>query len=152
MHFSMLFQNRVDGGSTEQESSGAPDSFVALNLDRIVSSVTSGREEYNLRSFFHAPLSDVSAIGYRREVMRELEDGTVCAKIRSFAKKMRTMRQYIVQWDKLYYNFRKKDGSRTRSIYIAMPLISRRTGLHTLYQSRQKSRLTYDSLKERMIS
>ena len=51
---SILFaevQNHSDEGSQ-----GAPDYFSDLNLDQIVDSIMAGREEYDLKSFFHLPL------------------------------------------------------------------------------------------------
>jgi DNA mismatch repair protein MutS len=92
---SILFPGRSDGVSDERHT--APEFFLDLNLDQIVAAITAGKEEYNLTPFFYTSLHDVDVISYRHEVMRALEDVTLADSIKSFAEKMRTMRQYLAQ-------------------------------------------------------
>jgi DNA mismatch repair protein MutS len=103
---SILFEENGDG--TNKESPETPAFFVDLNLDQIVEAVTAGREEYNLKPFFYTPLKTVDSIKYRQEIMRELEQNELFEQIESFAKKMRTMRKYLIQADKLYYKYQRE--------------------------------------------
>ena len=85
-----------------------PDCFSDLNLDQIVEAVTSGREEYDLKPFFYEPLDSLDAVAYRHEVMRDLENPVVLAKIKSFAEAMRTMRRCHAQADRLRNQYQKQ--------------------------------------------
>lgn len=101
---SILFKNPGD----EKETVTAPGFFGDLNLDQIIDAITAGKDEYNLKPFFYTPLNDIDAIGYRQEIMQELEDQTLFKRIKSFAQKMRTMREHLTQADKLYYKYQEK--------------------------------------------
>jgi DNA mismatch repair protein MutS len=81
----------------------APDFFVDLNLDQVVESVTAGRQDYRLASFFHTPLTSVAAITYRHEVLRDLENPDRYRQVEAFAKRMRAMREQLTQTGKRYY-------------------------------------------------
>jgi len=105
---SILFERTED--SIRTETLEAPIFFVDLNLDQIVDAITAGKQEYDLKPFFYAPLSDVDAIRYRHEIFRDLENGTLFEYIKSFAQKMHAMRQHLAQADKLYYKFQKERG------------------------------------------
>ena len=85
-----------------------PEIFGDLNLDQIVDSITAGRDEYNLKPFFYAPLSDVETVRYRYEILRDLEDEAVAGCVRSFAGEMRKMRRHLSQADKAYYKYQKQ--------------------------------------------
>jgi DNA mismatch repair protein MutS len=107
MTFNSILFERAEGRPKEAESDH-PDFFVDLNLDQVVEAVTAGRGEYNLRPFFLIPLRSVGAIEYRHEVMRELEGASVRAAIMSFAQRMRTMRGYLDQADKVQNKYNKQ--------------------------------------------
>ena len=68
---SILFDN-ADGDVMRYELA-QPSCFVDLNLDQVVATMTRGREEYDLKPFFHTPLHDMAGVRYRQEVMQELE-------------------------------------------------------------------------------
>src|SRR5579875_3802030 len=85
-----------------------PPFFSDLNLDQIVDAITAGREEYRLKPFFYAPLSTVGAITYRHDVMRDLDNDAVLESVRVFSQRMRTMREHLVQAEKLYYTYQKE--------------------------------------------
>lgn len=103
---SILFERPED--SAEKEAPTAPVFFADLNLDHIVDAITAGREEYNLKPLFYAPLNDIGTIEYRHEVMRDLENEVLYGHVQSFAQKMRTMRQHLAQAEKLYYRYQKE--------------------------------------------
>ena len=103
---SILFgqpESSVDAEALEQ-----PAFFADLNLDQVVASITAGREEYDLKPFFYAPLRDVEAVRYRHEVLRDLEKEAVAATIRAFAQRMQDMRAHLVQVESLHYTSQKK--------------------------------------------
>jgi DNA mismatch repair protein MutS len=103
---SILFHRSPDNVPDEQFA--APDFFVDLNLDQIIAAVTAGKEEYNLKPFFYMCLHDVDAITFRHEVMQDLEDIQLFAKIKAFAESMRAMREHLAQVEKLYYKHQKE--------------------------------------------
>jgi DNA mismatch repair protein MutS len=94
--------------STGIDGRKAPEFFPDLNLDQVVASITAGREEYNLKPFFHTPLSRVETINYRYDILRDLENQALFEHISSFGKKMRAMRGHLAQADKLHYKYQKE--------------------------------------------
>lgn len=86
-----------------------PDIFSDLLLDQVVASITVARDEYNLKPFFYAPLGTVDAVNYRYDVFRDLENVALVDSINTFAQAMRTMRDFLRERDKLYYE-RQKQG------------------------------------------
>src|SRR5713101_3634156 len=92
---SILFdrpENSVDVDELEE-----PPSFADLNLDQVLASMTSGRDEYKVKPFFYAPLRDVTAVEYRHEILRDLEKEAVFASVGAFADRMRAMRGHLAQ-------------------------------------------------------
>jgi len=85
-----------------------PDFLTDLNLDQVLDSMTAGREQYDLRPFFFAPLHQVSAVRYRHEVLRDLEKAEVLQPVRQFAGSMRSMREHLAQSGKLRYQLQKE--------------------------------------------
>lgn len=103
---SILYEKAED--SDKKETSQAPPFFVDLNLDQIIGSIMTGRKEYDLQPFFYTPLHEFDAITYRHEVLRDLENQALFENLRSFAQKMRAMRERLAQADKLYYHYQKE--------------------------------------------
>jgi DNA mismatch repair protein MutS len=103
---SILFVNPEDHQQTGVRE--APDFFVDLNLDQVVDTITKGKQEYDLTRFYYTPLRDLDAIAYRHEIWRDLEHAQVYECVRSFARKMRAMREQLVQADKLHYAYQKE--------------------------------------------
>jgi DNA mismatch repair protein MutS len=95
-------------GAGGNEKLEAPEHFHDLNLDQIVQSVTDGWKEYNLVPFFHAPLDDLDAIGYRQEVMRDLEKEPFALAVQAFSEAMRGMRQYMPSQERHYYPYERE--------------------------------------------
>lgn len=93
MPVSVLFRNTDDRAATGRARE--PKFFADLALDQVVAAIISGRDEYDLRPFFHMPLSDLDEVWFRHEVMRDLEDQRLFADVTSFATAMRTTRQRL---------------------------------------------------------
>jgi DNA mismatch repair protein MutS len=74
----------------------------------VVESVTASRAEYNLKPFFHTPLRDVEAVGYRHAVLHDLEKDAVFEAVRAFAQQLRSMREHLAQADKLHYQYQQQ--------------------------------------------
>jgi hypothetical protein len=81
---SILFDRPVS--DAEIASWTEPAFFSDLHLDQVVESLTRGRDEYDLKPFFYAPLRDVDAVCYRHEVLRDLEQAPVGDAVRAFAQ------------------------------------------------------------------
>jgi DNA mismatch repair protein MutS len=96
---SILFEDSA--GS--EGSATAPECFRDLNLDRVIAAIAAGREEYELKPFFHHPLESLAAIEYRQEVMRGLEDEEVRGCIESFAEQMRAVRRQLSLAEEIRY-------------------------------------------------
>jgi hypothetical protein len=103
---SILFPDADEG--LRDDSREAPEFFHDLNLDPVVEAITAGRQEYDLAPFFHAHLTDLDAVAYRQEVMRDMEDRTVREALGSFEERMRTMRQRLALATKVYYELEKQ--------------------------------------------
>jgi len=102
---SILFQGSDD--THRGETPEVPSFFRDLNLDQIVDAITCGRGDYNLKPFFYTPLTDLAAIAYRQEVMRDLEQGLL-ASIESFSRRMRDVRAHLTAAEKLPYKQQKE--------------------------------------------
>ncbi len=86
----------------------APECFADLNLDQVVDAITTGREEYDLKPFFCAPLTAVEAIDYRHEILKDLEDDDVFGCFTSFAQQMRAMREHLAKAQSRRYQHEKQ--------------------------------------------
>lgn len=85
-----------------------PDVARDLNLDQIIAAVTAGHDVLELEPFFYAPLRDPDQVAYRHEVMRDLENPPVMARIRGFLAAIRAVRETLARAAKLYHQ-RQKD-------------------------------------------
>jgi DNA mismatch repair protein MutS len=103
---SILFEGSDDGN--KREALDEPDFFRDLNLDQIVNAIAADRDEYNLKPFFYTRLTDLNAITYRQEIMRDLENEGLFQSIKSFSSQMRRMRDHLAVADKLSYKYEKE--------------------------------------------
>jgi DNA mismatch repair protein MutS len=103
---SILFSRPTD--RIKAERADAPDFFGDLNLDQIVDAIAAVWDEYDLKPFYRFALDDVGAIHYRHEVFRDLETTTLDEHVRSFTQRMREIREYLRQANKLYYAYQKE--------------------------------------------
>ncbi len=74
------------------ETDEEPGCFGDLNLDQIVAAAVAGRDEGQLRRFFHSPYRDQEVVRYRQEVFRDLEDPEIFPLIPKFCEGMRRVR------------------------------------------------------------
>lgn len=98
--------------TTQQSANNATDAppafFADLNLDQIIDAITAGREEYDLKPFFYAPLHSIETIRFRHEIMQDLQNGDLFDHIKSFARKIQEMRGHLAQADKLHYELQRQ--------------------------------------------
>ena len=102
---SILFDN-ADGDVMRYELA-QPSCFVDLNLDQVVATMTRGREEYDLKPFFHTPLHDMAGVRYRQEVMQELEVEAVNDCVVGFARAMRAVRHRLAEAGSLRHRYQR---------------------------------------------
>jgi DNA mismatch repair protein MutS len=95
--FSILF----DAESDHEQVTDQPSYFTDLNINQIVDGIVAGRDEYDLRTFFNAPLRRVEAVQYRNAVFRDLCIPAIDAALREFAGEMRLVRAHLEQIKKL---------------------------------------------------
>jgi len=103
---SILFEGR-DAGK-DGESLTEPEFFHDLNLDQIVDAVTAGRQDYNLKPFFYCRLTDLTAVAYRHEVFRDLENEALFQSIQAFSSRMRRMREHLAAVNNRRYHYEKE--------------------------------------------
>jgi len=66
-----------------------PPIFRDLNLDRIVTAIIGGKEEYDLAPFFYTRLRTQEQIRRPREITRDLQNVTLVNPVKSFSDRMR---------------------------------------------------------------
>lgn len=103
---SILFKDARPAGMVD--SASEPEFFGDLNLDQIVDSIVRGRDEYNLKPFFYVPLAEVESIGYRHEIMRDLERSELATAIGAFAAQMRAMHVELTAATRLHNRWQKQ--------------------------------------------
>jgi DNA mismatch repair protein MutS len=99
--YSILFESPDDRKGDDEL--GAPAFFVDLNCDQMVAAITKGKDEYNLKPFFHDCLNRVDAVKFRHEVMRDLEGIHLHERVNAFAQAMREIRDHLIRVQKSYY-------------------------------------------------
>jgi len=109
MTFKSILYNQADGTlRNESPELNVSSLFTDLNLDQIISAITSGKEEYNLKPFFYRGPVDLETIGYRQQVMKDLENDILLKYIELFAESMRKMREQLALIEKLHYKYQKE--------------------------------------------
>jgi DNA mismatch repair protein MutS len=102
---SILFPRSEDAEGTPTEE---PEFFRDLNLDQIVAALTKGREAYNLKPYFYAPLRNLDQVAYRHEIMRDLEKEALFASLKSFSERMLAMRELFTTEKYCSYQYQKE--------------------------------------------
>jgi DNA mismatch repair ATPase MutS len=72
-----------------------PPCFSDLLLDQVMTTLTKGREEYQLLPFFYEHLTSKDDIAFRHEVWRDLDINSVATGLRSFTNEMHVVRQRL---------------------------------------------------------
>lgn len=137
---SILFEHPEE--RTRAETREAPDFFVDLNLDQVVDAIAAGKGEYNLKPLFYTSLTNVDAIEYRHEIMRDLENETLLTHITDFAQRMRSMREHLAQANKLHYQYQKETWF-LDAVEIYCDAVSRLSGDLTLADLRSRGLLAF---------
>lgn len=68
-----------------------------LHLDQVIRGIADGRDAYDLRPTFHAPLRDAADVAYRQEVFRDLANPELRADLEDFCHAMRRLRRRQVR-------------------------------------------------------
>ncbi|HUN96878.1 MAG TPA: DNA mismatch repair protein MutS [Bradyrhizobium sp.] len=105
IYCSILYRELTDRPTGEPATE--PPFFRDLNLDQVVAAITVGREQYDLRPFFYAPLTNIEAIIYRHQVMQDLQHLELFEKVKAFAQGMRSVRDALAQAEKLRHPLQK---------------------------------------------
>jgi DNA mismatch repair protein MutS len=100
---SILFDRPAEAGQDGDRSV-----FADLNLDQVFAAMASRWDEYDLMPFFGIPLHDVQSVGYRHQIMQDMEREAVSAALAEFADRMHDMRTYLAQSAKLRYRYQKE--------------------------------------------
>ena len=103
---SILFERPED--SADLDAREGPSFFADLNLDQVMTSMKVGRDEYDLAPFFLAPLYTVSAVEYRHQVLRDLENEEVRGAVTGYARDLGEMRRYLALIGKLHYRYQRE--------------------------------------------
>jgi hypothetical protein len=103
---SILFEET--GKRTTDVAVREPDCFTDLNLDQIVETTVKPKQEYDLTPFFYRPLTNIEAVSYRHDVFHDFEKPPVMAAIKTFADRLRLMRDHLTESKKSYYKYQKE--------------------------------------------
>jgi DNA mismatch repair protein MutS len=91
---SILFAADAEAGEPEEAE---PAYFADLSLDQFVSSLTAGRDEYDLRPYLRQRLTSATQVRYRQAVLRDLEREDMHGIAAAFAGRMREMRAFLAR-------------------------------------------------------
>jgi DNA mismatch repair protein MutS len=89
------------GADPPEAPARAPACCADLHLDQVIRGIADGRDAYDLRPVFHAPLRDPSAVTYRQDVFRDLANAQLRAELEDFSHAMRRLRRRQVRADVL---------------------------------------------------
>ncbi|MBE7560115.1 DNA mismatch repair protein MutS [bacterium] len=103
---SLLFP--AASGPVDSATAEEPAFFGDLNLDQVIDALTTGREEYDLKPWYYAPLKRTEDVYYRHEIARDMEKEAVAAPIKAFASRFRATRQHLAAIGKLDDRYHKE--------------------------------------------
>ncbi len=88
-------------GAAPKLATEAPAWFADLHMDRVVASLTDGREEFELAPLLHTPLRDVDAVAWRQDVVRDLADRRVLEAVRELCAELGLVRRRLAPAERL---------------------------------------------------
>jgi archaellum component FlaC len=97
---SLLF---VDADQEQFVKIAKPVYFHDLNLDKVISHIVDGREEYKLNQYFYNLNKNLEQIQYRQEIMKDFEEEKVYKTILSYSKYLADIRNTLDRIENLYY-------------------------------------------------
>jgi DNA mismatch repair protein MutS len=103
---SILFEQPADYAAADVPAE--PPFFTDLNLDQVGRSMAFDRAQYELTRYFLMPLHSESAVNYRHQVLRDLQDADVRIAVGTYARDMNAMRQCLTQANKLRYKYQRQ--------------------------------------------
>ncbi len=105
----MTFQSILfDKSNIQKEVLKQPEFFPDLNMDQVIDAITARKKDYNLKPFFYNHLRDAETIYYRHEIMQDLENDTLMARIKAFTEKMVVVRRYLGLVETLDFHYHKE--------------------------------------------
>jgi hypothetical protein len=103
---SILFEQPADYAAADAPAE--PPFLTDLNLDQVRKSMAFGRAQYELARYFLTPLHSASAVNYRHQVLRDLQDADVRNAVEKYARGMDAMRHCRAQANKLRYTYQRQ--------------------------------------------
>jgi len=129
-YYSILFESAK--AELSENKNGFPEFFKDLNLDQIIQEIIRDREEYHLEEFFFHPLNDISAVNYRLEVMRDLENPDLYEALVCFSHDMQKVREYMGYSLKLHYKAQREKWQLDASVVYCRTLLDLYKSLRSL--------------------
>ena len=106
---SLLFEKTACSRATSDEADDDHSFERDLNLDQVIFAVARGREESGLITrVLSGPLLDPSAVRYRHEVFRDLEDSALRTAVRDFARRMSEVSAHLRQLGDMPYRYQRE--------------------------------------------
>jgi hypothetical protein len=109
-----------------------PDYFPDLNVDQLVTSVLTGRGEYDLAPFFYTRLTANHSVAYRQDILRDLERPPVADCITRFAEDMRQVRRELAQSGRLRFSLQRQVWHLTAALSYCAAVHRLATALETV--------------------
>ena len=101
--FATLDENRKHKINTRQ-----PECFVDLNLDKVVTAIVKGREEYDISPFFYTPLEYPDDIYYRQGVIQDVAKDDLYNALVEYSTTMQKIREIGSRKENRYYHYQQR--------------------------------------------
>lgn len=101
--FATLDENRKHKINTRQ-----PEHVVDLNLDKVVTAIVKGREEYDISPFFYTPLEYPDDIYYRQGVIQDVAKDDIYNALGEYSTTMQKIRDIGSRKENRYYHYQQR--------------------------------------------